>query len=325
MTVPLNFILLLRSYSRLPVKPCTMLLTVKRLGSTGISVILLSLFLGSCSKEESGSGNPDQEEIEVSRTSNSANTEAEAVFGGLFDDVLGVNNDVGIAGTGVFYSRMDTMTPVPPCYTVTIDHPGPSFFPVKITIDFGQTGCAGPDGRVRKGKVITTYSARLITPGAIANTVFENFYVDNVKVEGDLRITNTATQSSPDRTFKLEVIDGRLTWTNGNYTQWNSTRTITQVTGIQTPTPLDDIIKIEGAAQGQALRGNLLVAWQSSITEPLIRRFSCRYIVRGKISSARINNNTNNPWTAILDFGNGACDNQAVLTINGQSTQITLP
>jgi hypothetical protein len=27
----------------------------------------------------------------------------------------------------------------------------------------------------------------------------------------------------------------------------------------------------------------------------------------------------------VLDFGNGQCDNQAILTINGVSRQITLP
>ncbi len=320
----LNFPACLLSYCSLMLKPSIMLLNVKSLRQALGGLLFLSLVTGGCSKEKSGSGTNDQEEIEVSRTSNNANAQAEAVFGGLFDDVLGANNDVGVAGTGVFYNRMDTLTPVPACYTVTIDHPGPSFFPVKITIDFGQTGCTGPDGPVRKGKVITTYSARLTNPGAVANTEFDNFYVDNVKVEGDLRIANTATNAN-DRIFELKVTDGKLTWTNGDYTKWNSTRTITQLTGIQTPGPVDDIIKIEGTAQGQALRTNLLVAWQSSITEPLIRRFTCRYIVRGKMSSTRINSNTNSPWTAILDFGNGPCDNQALLTINGQSTQITLP
>lgn len=302
-----------------------MLLTVKRLGLAALTTTILSVLITSCAKEESGTGTTDQEEIEVSRTTNSANTEAEAIFGGLFDDVLGANNDVGIAGTGVFYGRMDTMTPVPTCYTVTVDHPNQSFFPVKITVDFGQNGCSGPDGRVRRGKIITTYTARLTNPGATATTVFDTFSVDNVKVEGNLRITNTGTQNANERSFTLEVTDGRLTWLNGNYTKWNSTRTITQIVGVQTPSPLDDILKIEGSAQGQALRGNLLVGWQSTITEPLIRRFSCRYIVRGRISSVRLNSNTNSPWTAILDFGNGLCDNQAVLTINGVATQITLP
>jgi hypothetical protein len=280
-----------------------------------LAILVTSLlsFLASCEKEKSGSGTGNPEEAEVSRVSSEANSEAEGMFNSLFDDVLGANDDVGVAGTGVFYGRMDTMTPVPHCFTVTIEHPNGTPFPARITIDFGTAGCAGPDGHIRKGKVITEYTARLINPGAMATMEFDNFFVDDTKVEGLLRITNVAA-SSPDRKYKVEVVDGRLSKANGNYIKWNSTRFITQVTGIPTPTPLDDIIKIEGSSEGQALRGNLLVGWQSA-----------RWIVRGRIRTAKLNSNPNSPWIAQLDFGNGICDDQAVLTINGQAHQITLP
>ncbi|MBL0268925.1 MAG: hypothetical protein IPP99_09740 [Chitinophagaceae bacterium] len=92
-----------------------------------------------------------------------------------------------------------------------------------------------------------------------------------------------------------------------------------------TEMPRDDVFKIEGTAYGRVKRGNLLVRWESSITEPLIRRFTCRWIVKGRIRSVRANLPSNSPWIAILDFGAGNCDNQAVLTINGNSRQITLP
>ncbi|MBL7707699.1 MAG: hypothetical protein JNJ86_01440, partial [Chitinophagaceae bacterium] len=88
--------------------------------------------------------------------------------------------------------------------------------------------------------------------------------------------------------------------------------------------PLDDIFKIEGSASGQAQRGNLVVTWESNVIEPLIKRFVCRWIVKGTIKTVRRNANANSPWVAILNFGNGNCDNQAVITINGVSHQITL-
>ena len=66
------------------------------------------------------------------------------------------------------------------------------FFPVKVVIDFGTTGCRGLDGHYRKGKIITEYTNRLIVPGAFATTRFDGFYVDTIKVEGIHKITNTS-------------------------------------------------------------------------------------------------------------------------------------
>ena len=121
--------------------------------------------------------------------------------------------------------------------------------------DFGTIGCTGPDGRVRRGKIITEYTNRLIYPGAIATTTFDGFYVDAVHVEGTHKITNISDSRSllptlPGK-FKVEVINGKLTKPNGNYIEWNSTKTITQVEGLATPDyPRDDAFKIEGSAKG---------------------------------------------------------------------------
>lgn len=279
----------------------------------------------SCQKESSE--NEQQQQAEADRTSAETSAEAEAIFSQVFDDVLGANDEVGMQGTGVFYGRTDSLSPVPTCFTVTVirlNPPNP--FPVKVIVDFGN-GCMGPDGHLRRGKVITVYTARLIHPGAVAETTFENFYVDSVHVEGVHRIENLTTPNALlPRKFKVDVTNGKLTRPNGNYIHWNSHKVMTQIDGMVTPFhPLDDVYKIEGQATGTTKRGNLIVAWQSTIVEPLIRRFSCRWIVKGRIRTVRINTSTANSQVAILDFGNGHCDNQATLSINGTTHIITLP
>jgi hypothetical protein len=293
-------------------------------------LFLSFLILPSCKKEQSGSG---EMEAQASRVSSESDGEAENLFNGIFDDVMGVNDEVGLAGTGIFgrsYSgdpdgntsmqRGDSTH----CFTVTVIHLATTPFPKKVIIDFGTTGCVGRDGRTRKGKIIIVYTGRLITPGAMATTTFENFYVNDIKVEGTHIIKNTSTVNV-NRQYTVEVIDGKLTKPNGNYVNWNSEKIITQIEGLVTANiPIDDIFKIEGHARGTALRGNLLVAWQSTITVPLIKRFNCRWIVAGRIRTVRLNTSNTSPWIAILDFGNGTCDNQATLTINGVTYQITL-
>jgi hypothetical protein len=179
---------------------------------------------------------------------------------------------------------------------------------------------------VRRGKIIIDYSDRIVYPGAVAVTTFDSFYVDNVHVEGTHKISNISLTSPIVPKFKVEVINGKLTKPNGNYTEWNSVRTITQIEGITTPTfPRDDVFRIEGTANGLVHRSNLVVRWESTITEPLIRRFTCHWIVKGRVRTVRANLPSNSPWVGVLDFGAGTCDNQATLTVNGVTHQITLP
>ena len=280
------------------------------------------LMVSSCQKESSQTGSDEQQQTEASQVSSESDGESEIVFNGIFDDAIGVNDEVGIGGTGVF-GRVNA------CPDVTITHPNaPAVFPIRVVMDFGVNGCRGTDGHYRKGKIITVYTNRLLIPGAMATTEFDGFYFDSLKVEGRHKITNTspavATQP-PARQFTVDITDGKLTRPSGNYIEWNSHKIITQTEGLLTNIPIDDIFKVEGSARGKVKRGTLIVLWESSITEPLVKRFNCRWIVKGRVRTVRANTSPTGPWVAVLDFGAGTCDNQATITINGIPHQITLP
>jgi len=298
-------------------------------------LVLVSLIVfGSCKKETSK--DTAQEEF-ASQASSEADAESDDIFNEVFDNVLGVNTDVGFGNTGVFGQMNPGATGgtarLTACPDVTVTHLSGTVdpFPLKIIMDFG-TGCTGRDGRTRSGKIITLYTKRLFEFGAIATTEFDNFTIDSIKVQGRHVITNQgeAISTSPNicirHRWKVEVRDGRLTKPNGNYVEWNSTKTITQVEGTCTPyIQLDDIYKIDGGGYGKVKRGDLLIAWNSEITDPLIKKFSCRWLVKGVIRVARLNLTTNSPWVATINYGNGDCDNKAMVTINGVPHIITLP
>lgn len=295
--------------------------SIKSAALATLFFVLTALFITSCQKENSQNGSDEEQQLAASQASGEADAEADVVYNGVFDDAMGVNDEVGIGGTGVF-GRINA------CPTVTITRLNPpDLFPVRVVLDFGTTGCTAPDGHFRKGKVITTYTGRLLAPGSMATTTFDGFYVDSMKVEGIHKISNVsvAVNNVFNRRFKVEVIDGKLTKPSGNFVEWNSVKYITQIEGLITPTPLDDILKIEGNSRGRVKRGNLLVGWESNIREPLIKRFTCRWIVKGIVRTVRINIAVGSPWVADLDFGNGTCDNLAIVTINGIPHQITLP
>src|ERR1043165_964904 len=76
-----------------------------------------------CKKENSGVSAADEENASLSASE--SNAEAEFVFNDVFDNVMGVNNDVGMQGTGVFGRFINTYSSSErpaSCFTVAITH-----------------------------------------------------------------------------------------------------------------------------------------------------------------------------------------------------------
>ncbi|HWI92454.1 MAG TPA: hypothetical protein VNT20_14340 [Flavisolibacter sp.] len=289
-----------------------------------------SLVMIACKKENSSSLSPAEEE-QVANYSSESETENEVVFNDVFDNVIGVNTEVGIGGTGVFgrlsssdsrENGADTLACVK--VSVTLLN-APARFPMKIVIDFG-TGCVGRDGHTRSGKIIAEYSGKLTEPGNSATTRFDGFKFDSISVQGTHKITNTTASGSNQRQFTIDVTDAKLSKPNGNYSLWTGSRVITQIEGNGTPLyPLDDIFKVTGSSHGQIKHGDLVYTWRSEITEPLIKKFTCHWISKGIVKVRREALSSNSQWVASLDYGAGDCDFLAALTINGTSHQIQLP
>ena len=299
------------------------------------AIFVFSLIITSCKKEVSGDLSP-QDEQQANVIATQSDAEAESVFDGLFNDALGVNGDVALGGTGIFgrstaanygytdiNGRIDNTAQLPPCLNVSIEHSS-NLFPVKVTLDFGSTGCTANDGRWRTGKVIIIYSGRLVIPGSNATIKFEKYSIDSISVDNSstYSITNTGTLDKPQ--FTVEV-SAKLTKPNGNYSEWRSRKVITWVEGyLTTSSRIDDVLKIEGEASGKVKRNDVLVAWKAIINEPLIKKFTCRWISKGVVTTYRETLSANSQWAGVLNYGQGNCDNYASLTINGQTFQITL-
>jgi len=295
-----------------------------------LSLVLLMTMtaLFSCQKENSKATQAENEQFAQAVTESDA--ESEAIFDDVFDNIMGVNTEVGVGGTGVFgqanhnpgeeiISGANGVDSTPACLTVTITRLSQTLFPVKVELDFG-TGCIGRDGRNRKGKIITVYTGRLVNSGSVAETTFDGYYVNDIHVEGAHRVENKST--STNWIFSVKVTNAKLSKANGNYSEWNSTKTIAQIEGSATPfNPLDDIFSVSGEANGGVKRDTAYYQWgaRTLADNPLIKKFICRWIVRGKIAFRRTNSDV-----AVLDYGNGVCDNKATITIGGVVYEISL-
>jgi len=302
-----------------------------RVLTTCLLFILAVIF--SCKKETSQSLT-QQDEQQANMAATESDAEADGVFNGFFDDVMGVNTDVGMGGTGLFMRTnaagfgpvgSDARTdPAPPCLVVTIVTSGSSSspFPITVTMDFGA-GCTCGDGHVRKGKIVARYSDRLLHPHATANIQFNNFSIDSIQLDNSTSFTISNTGTADRLQLTIDV-SAKLNKPNGNYTEWHSQKVITRIGGGDTTTPLDDVMQIEGSTSGTVKRNDLAVAWKAEITNPFIKRFTCRWISQGTIKVGRESLSSNSQWIGTLDYGNGICDNQATLTLNGVTYQITL-
>lgn len=122
--------------------------------------------------------------------------------------------------------------------------------------------------------------------------------------------------TSNNKIFTTRVIEGKLIWNSGRWVKCNTIRTVAQLEGNATPLfPLNDLFAINGAGRGENSRGN---SWSHEVLEPLIKKFTCHWISKGLLR-VRFNDKT-----AYINYGNGKCDNKAIITVNGNSREITL-
>jgi len=284
-----------------------------------------ALTFTSCKKEESISPlntttETDPVELAVTQEATAEDAATEAQYDDVFNITASMNKsevgeDLGVSANVSGLSELGSTTTNPArCFTITVVPNIPHVFPKTVTIDFG-TGCLGRDGKYRKGKIVSIYTNPMVVPGAKVSTTFIGYHVDSFKIEGTHITENTSFSNMQG--WKVKVIDGKITNTNTNrWRKWNSVKDVLQVTGNGTPNfPLDDIYKITGNATGSNSGGH---TWSSQIVDPLIKKFVCPWIVKGTVRLMR------DGRTALLDYGNGNCDNQAIIYINGVPHIITL-
>lgn len=182
-----------------------------------------------------------------------------------------------------------------------------------LIINFG-TGCLCADGRFRSGQIIVKFTTDVNRRVAGAVVRRRNYFVNYNQHTARRTFTDLGGGSFNVVVDSASIIRANNGGTHSWTANWNFLRTA----GYTTPLLLsDDVYSVTGSAAGTNRNG---VSYTTTIQTPLVKRGDCfKYYVSGVMS---ITNSRSK--TLLLDYGNGACDNTATVTVNGRTKTITL-
>ena len=196
------------------------------------------------------------------------------------------------------------------CATITVTPA--SGFPKTILIDFGPTNCIDSNGVARRGRIRVVISDSLRRAGSTAVMTFENYFVNEFKREGTHTWTNTSQAGG--RSWQRKVENGKITAPGGRFWLHTSLREVVQTSGVPTPRNLrDDIFSITGNA---SVTNPANITRTATILQALQKKYICPFIDKGRVKFQGPNH------FATLDYGDGACDRFATISIDGRQPRI---
>ncbi len=278
-------------------------------------VLSVSAFvLGGCKKKE-------QEDNDTSGASDNAFAESSV-------NDMGTIMDQGSTGTvsGYMNSNNDNGSLLSACAVVTIDSLNNSN-PDTLTVNFGTSNCLCLDGRYRRGSLQCIYTGgkHYRDSGLTVTITPINYYVNDNGIAGSKTIIN-----------KGHVTNGKLTWqitsnitvtlanSAGTFT-WNCSKTKVLEAGETTfGGPINWAIAkwtITGSVNGTTVGGE---SYTAQTTSPLWRDMTCGVPNKRHFTQGTVDFTPGSKPTRHIDFGNGACDNIATVTINNHTYTIYL-
>jgi hypothetical protein len=202
------------------------------------------------------------------------------------------------------------------CYEVSFETPPGAYIPNKMIIDYKNGDC----GWGLKGKLIIEFDASRDSVFKVI-TKLDKFYVhDTVKAEGTLVLEYLYKGNNGNLIYKQTVQDAKISTPNGDFATLKGVHTVQQTAGAGNWDYYDDVFEVLNGSNynGSYKLGALQNSWSAKVTDPLVVKHSCEWISKGKEQLQL------DAIQAVLDYGNGNCDNKATIIIGGSSYEITL-
>lgn len=276
-----------------------------------ISVLSRVVFLFTAALIFTSCGDDNSTEI-----ANQADVESETSVEAYFEDVDDLSNSVSNFSDASFSGRsvgLDDRLCAEAALFLLHENPND---PDTIRIDFGTMGCTDPKGNTRKGAISMIFTG---DRKAGFSVVFDGFYLNGVLMEGTRQVTRT-TFLPPTFNFTLE--NGKATWPDGTFATRTASGTRVFYRTVSDPSLDSMVLKSGGTASGRTRKGN---DYTMSISKDIVFKRSCMESPkRIFIPVSGTKNVTVGSKNMIIDFGEGACDKIATVTVDGVSKEITL-
>ena len=273
----------------------------------GIIAFVAIFILGSCSKDNN--------------SSDTSLTSADAVAANKMDKA---SNDISDVIEDVYFQQNPSsagknattfLTLLPMCASVSVATTTPNSWERTVTF----TNCTF-NGNILNGQIIVSGALPLPTANVLATTgytinyEFINFTHNAILIEGNRSITRkfaSSQLSADNHPIHIIDIDMTATFPNGEVYTRVGTRTRECVENFGDGILSNNVYKIYQSITNTRPNG----AQHSHVvleTSPLKIDMACQYKV---ISGVLTITGTNN--TAVIDYGNDTCDNNATIVING--------
>ncbi len=275
----------------------------------GLALVALvsSSFFTSCRKQENNEEN-DKDTAAASDQSLASST---------VNDMTSISDEAGKTYSVSSFKTTESNAILSSCATITFDTLAAA---KTITVNFGATNCQGNDGRNRRGALVISFTGKYRDSLTVITVTPQNYFVDDNQVMGSKTITNKGHNAAHHLVYEINANIQIIKAAAAGSISWQCTRQREWVTGESTYAWSDDIYSITGSASGTTANGN---TFASNITSPLIRNMAIG--CRRHFTQGVLEHTPGGKATRYIDYGNGSCDNQATVTINGNVYPITLP
>lgn len=200
---------------------------------------------------------------------------------------------------------------------ITITPLDATTWPKNVTIDYGTSNFLCQDGRYRRGVINFETTGFYRNPGTVVTITFNNYYQNNHKVEGTQIVTNSGRNSADNLVYTVVITNGKVTTPQNDIIYYEENTSREWVDGESTITDVcDDNYYITGTQNGMSSDS---IEYTLTVQNRLDIMVCCHYI-RGGILDVDMEGLA----TISVNYGDGTCDENAIVTILGTEYPIVM-
>ncbi len=190
-------------------------------------------------------------------------------------------------------------------------------WPKTVSVDYGPSNFLCQDGRSRRGVINFETTGFYREEGTIITVTFEDYYQNDYKVEGTQIVTNTGRNADDHYMYTVEINDGKVTTPLNKIVNYEENTTREWAEGELTVLEIcDDVYYITGTQNGVSSDS---IAYLLTVQQQLDVKICCNWIRAGLLDV-----DIEGLSTMTINYGDGTCDNDAVVSYLGQEYPIEM-